>query len=431
MSRGRCCGVGCLGVVAALVLTFIVGYFVTGRYQPVTTPPPPLPNPNALNDYITASIMFERNGGDMPMYDASGQPSLLNQSSVVTANQPALARLRQGFGKQCGIPFEPSINAQFDYLAKMRSMARLLSAEADVFDAGSNPGRAVSSGVDAIRLGTDIQSGGTLIHGLTGTAIQAIGHSAALPRVSKLSKKQCEDEINRLQGIVLRAPAAQEIMGNERRWLIQSLARMDPKDYWKSLRPDPNEPQGGSGAVASLFWHFARDKTIRDVEKYMSAAVADAGKPAADRKPIPEPGGLAGIMVPVYTQATDKFNTMSLRNRLLLLEIAIRRYRLMHGDLPKSLSDLGLNPKALLDPDSGKPIIYRKTATDYLLYGVGPDGKDDGGVPANEGVSPQLGDIGIRMFNLMKRGDKPSKGYRLVPHMLSPKLPPGSPPLKD
>ena len=94
--RGRFCCSGCALFGALLALAFLIAFNSTGRYQPRISPPPPVPNPNALDDYIAAGILFETNGGDKPMYDANGLPSLLNQSSVVQANQPALARLRAG-----------------------------------------------------------------------------------------------------------------------------------------------------------------------------------------------------------------------------------------------------------------------------------------------------------------------------------------------
>jgi hypothetical protein len=61
---------------------------------------------------------------------------------------------------------------------------------------------------------------------------------------------------------------------------------------------------------------------------------------------------------------------------------------------------------------------------------VGEDGKDDGGVPANEAIRPQTGDIGISFFAYFQGGTSQRKrGYRLVPHMLPPVLPKGAPPL--
>lgn len=68
--------------------------------------------------------------------------------------------------------------------------------------------------------------------------------------------------------------------------------------------------------------------------------------------------------------------------------IAIERYRLAHGKLPDSLSDLvpTFLPTLPLDPTSGTQLGYLPppkgpyaSGRPYLLYAAGADGKDDGG----------------------------------------------------
>src|SRR5437016_14604983 len=92
--RGRCCLTGCLGIVVFVALSFTIAYNTTSRYQPNVPAPPPLPVPNALDDYIAAGVLFDLNGGDKPMNDPRGFPELLDESSVVQANQPPPARTR-------------------------------------------------------------------------------------------------------------------------------------------------------------------------------------------------------------------------------------------------------------------------------------------------------------------------------------------------
>lgn len=69
-------------------------------------------------------------------------------------------------------------------------------------------------------------------------------------------------------------------------------------------------------------------------------------------------------------------------NRLLNTDLAIRMHQRQHGHLPDSLQDLirGILLELPLDPYSGKPLIYRTTESGFLLYSVGPDGVDDGGL---------------------------------------------------
>jgi hypothetical protein len=45
------------------------------------------------------------------------------------------------------------------------------------------------------------------------------------------------------------------------------------------------------------------------------------------------------------------------------------------------------------DPFSGKPFVYRRKDSTYLLYSIGPDLKDDGGRQLTLFGWPRTGDI--------------------------------------
>ena len=49
------------------------------------------------------------------------------------------------------------------------------------------------------------------------------------------------------------------------------------------------------------------------------------------------------------------------------------------GDIPK-LTDLGLPEAATIDPFSGKPLLVKKLASGWMVYSVGGNLVDDGGV---------------------------------------------------
>jgi hypothetical protein len=61
--------------------------------------------------------------------------------------------------------------------------------------------------------------------------------------------------------------------------------------------------------------------------------------------------------------------------------MAVERYRLARGALPSSLGDLvpaylDIVPE---DPFTGQPLRYEKLGRGFVVYSVGPDGRDDGG----------------------------------------------------
>jgi hypothetical protein len=70
------------------------------------------------------------------------------------------------------------------------------------------------------------------------------------------------------------------------------------------------------------------------------------------------------------------------RLRMTLVALAACAFEQDHDRYPREIGELVpvYLPRIPLDPFSGKPIIYRQTADAYLVYSVGPNGIDDGGV---------------------------------------------------
>ena len=78
------------------------------------------------------------------------------------------------------------------------------------------------------------------------------------------------------------------------------------------------------------------------------------------------------------------------RLRAVYTSLGIERYRLSNGTLPDSLNTLV--PRFLsevpADPFDGRPLRYKKLTRGYVVYSVGQDGKDDGGVEPRGGYPP-------------------------------------------
>jgi len=67
----------------------------------------------------------------------------------------------------------------------------------------------------------------------------------------------------------------------------------------------------------------------------------------------------------------------------LIVTAAIMRYRIAQGELPDALEQLvqaGYLDKLPLDPYSGASFVYKKLGSDFLLYSIGRDFDDDGGI---------------------------------------------------
>ena len=66
--------------------------------------------------------------------------------------------------------------------------------------------------------------------------------------------------------------------------------------------------------------------------------------------------------------------------------LACKIYKNRHGTFPEELSQLvpDILSEAPIDPFSGKPLIYRRTPSGFIVYSVGSNGKDDGGIETRQ-----------------------------------------------
>jgi len=96
------------------------------------------------------------------------------------------------------------------------------------------------------------------------------------------------------------------------------------------------------------------------------------------------------MLVPALGKAAQKAAYGQTAADAGTLACAIERYRLAHGQLPDSLEKLVPQFIASLPHDiiNGKPLVYRPTPDGhFVLYSVGWNEKDDGGVPGKAKTS--------------------------------------------
>lgn len=110
-----------------------------------------------------------------------------------------------------------------------------------------------------------------------------------------------------------------------------------------------------------------------------------AVKPQADERiqPYSPFTILAKMLIPALARAETRAARTQTMNHLAITACALERHRLAHGSYPETLEALtpALLSKPLLDPMNNQPFKYRRTDDGwFLLYSVGEDGKDDGGV---------------------------------------------------
>ena len=91
------------------------------------------------------------------------------------------------------------------------------------------------------------------------------------------------------------------------------------------------------------------------------------------------------MLLPALDTAVIKEGRRAAIVRDMESAVAIERYRLVNGKLPSQLSDLvpTFLPVVPTDPFDGKPLRYKTLTKGYVVYSVGDDCEDNGGIEKN------------------------------------------------
>ena len=106
---------------------------------------------------------------------------------------------------------------------------------------------------------------------------------------------------------------------------------------------------------------------------------------------------LSSLLLPAQSKAGVRACGMTARFNIVQTVLAIERFRLANQDrIPEKLNELvpAFLASVPMDPFDGQPLRFKKLNPGYLVYSVGPDRKDDGGIEPTG-------------YNLNARGDIP------------------------
>ncbi len=96
---------------------------------------------------------------------------------------------------------------------------------------------------------------------------------------------------------------------------------------------------------------------------------------------------LLDIFTPALGRVIEIGNRVPVEVRATLTMIAIFRYNRDTGRFPQNLNQMvtaGYLKQLPIDSYSDKPLVYKKTEDNFILYSFGPDFKDDDGVSAKD-----------------------------------------------
>jgi hypothetical protein len=96
-----------------------------------------------------------------------------------------------------------------------------------------------------------------------------------------------------------------------------------------------------------------------------------------------ESSDLIRLLLPVFTLFDEAIRREQLRHRALIVVLATQWYKREHGEFPEKIDDLldGYLDEIPLDPHDvkGGKLQYRRNVDGFTVWGLGQNGRDDGG----------------------------------------------------
>lgn len=379
------------------------------RAPVVNLPPVILPSPNGYTRLAAAARLLVRpddikDAVSKPGKDASGRTRKVftdaQKAELAAANRPALDAAYQALGLGIEVPTKSSFWDDTSDEKRLRQLARAYVLTGKVYETRGNFERAGELYQAAIREGIEL-SDGPVITRLVGISCESLGRRSLLDLADRISLDQAKEEILRLDCWSFQRPGLDKTFAAEKRDTQAGLADvyarwnvLEAPWYLKIISQDKHDvlrPWQEQAKVCASLLTVSKQDVLKANARYMDAMTTWSNLPRPFD--VPAPAVPSDPMNGLFASGYENVVHRDLDNRtgtaLLLVKLALRAYYLSRGTYPATTYQLERegflyeDPADPFAPTYGNPFHYRKTKTGYLLYSVGPDGKDDGGRPIN------------------------------------------------
>ncbi len=340
--------------------------------------------------------------GAVPMNAATREQA----AAFIQANEPAFAALAKAWPAParfaCGFAQGP-FNRPGPPLVNVRSLQQALAANAVCQAEFGNAEPAVQSLNHAFWFSRSLPPDSLVSYmirraceGLAVMALQRTLNRVALsePQLAGLSRDLDYAATNSLEPVLITERCIAI-------WVFESVRNRSAP---KGLIPSPDlTPLAILRRFVRLDPPIYRDTDYLQALKFLDQYQAAFRTPPSER--LAQVGAIhdqvasqrwcltASMVFPHWAKAATNDEKTAANLRMAHTALAVERYRLANaGKLPGVLGELV--PRFLssmpLDPFDDRPLRYKRTDHGYLIYSVGPDGVDNGGVarPPNDSSKP-------------------------------------------
>jgi len=327
------------------------------------------------------------------------------------------------------------LNMTFEQVSRLKSLMAIVMAQAVLqADRGDVAGALETWSVNIVMV-KHLESEPLLISQLTAVAITAIA-AESLPQIledHQPSPDACRRAAQALSRLDLtrafvRSLEAERVWSH--RWMRE--ARLNPLSLQGGAPPAPGLKASAQAALTAAAYQLVAPLDDAAMLRAWEKQIALARKPY--RQTVKQFEALERD-IPPYALLTRTFvgstfgRAVGARDRgiayvgMMRVELGLAAYRTEFGGYPKSLGELrtALHWDVPRDPFSGRDFVYHRKGGGFVLYSIGPDLRDDGGVRLGAMPGgPFGGDIPYRI----ERQPTPPAAPRLAPTAVPAPPPP-------
>lgn len=317
------------------------------------------------------------------------------------------------------IDWNKGFETQFPHTSKLRRISEILAAKAVIDAKDNNLDKVTEDVVLGIRMSDSVSSEPALISllcrqscirkTLTGFRIVLEDHRLSEDQAHSIYDELAKIDLQPQYEIVMKG---ERIAGNDVFYKMRGCG--DVPYWWVSMAAsgdfcfpnftmeNTNIFEKGLASLASYAWRPVSYEDQRIYNDLIDKEISMISLPYRDLIKLPNIRGpkhavTSNILLAPVSRITCSRDEVYANTGLAQAAAATMAYRDKFGSYPASLKDLKshLGWKIPADPFSGKPFIYKREKSGFLVYSIGANLKDDGGKPQPPGKSSDSGNYDI------------------------------------
>lgn len=422
-------------IVGTVAVVIAVGmwwhHYINRQYSP-GVPVTRMPSPNASDYYVRAANSIvdsylvgwairdtpsPRPAPPKPFVPLTPAPrpvpptlaTIDEQEMLLQRNSQCLDTLRSGFHHAYLHPPVTTIDELVKLPPPFVKLSSLLILESEVHQRHGDWRSAMGSLVDSIRLGSDIVRGSCRLDSES-EEIQRRSVRLAWKMVDQLDACSSRTLSQEMDSIIDGAWSYADILREDKQTMLSVWCSYFDRPDWQSELTKCFADCDARDDAREIILCFTRSRysIFATYSIAMDRIIFDTRKPYAENLPAPPItkdrfyGWLLGSYSDgnINTVGRSNWECTTATTRLLTLSLALHAYYLDHGSYPASLKALTPSYLSKLpdDPFALKGTFkYKCSGSDYTLYSLGPDCRDDGG--------KAIGKPGHRDVKMGSKGD--------------------------